>query len=86
MAINMHFHDRWDWIMMVVEKITGYMTLEISYCLFVKLIDFTGKEIKSNEEKTLILNVYNACYQHIKKIKDEAKTEHCPDSPQQTEA
>lgn len=83
MAINMHFHDRWDWLMMVVEKISGYRVFEFGTGACVNIISPDGNDITSSEEKTLLLNVYNVCYQHIKKIKDETKTEHCTNSSQQ---
>jgi hypothetical protein len=85
MAKTMHFHDRWDWLMTVVENITA--PIEISYKLYVKIVDLADvdKDITSNEEKTLLLNMYNACYQYIKKLKDETVKD-CVDRTQQTEA
>jgi hypothetical protein len=91
MALNMHFHDRWDWLMMIVEKMSKDVSIALGSGGFVQIIDLIRDDladdnITSNEEKTLILNVYNACYQYIKKVKNEEAAKNSPDSTQQTEA
>jgi hypothetical protein len=71
----MHFHDKWNWLMMVVEKIIESRAIEIGYGprALVKIINIDGfadDDFVSNDEKTLLLNIYNACYQHIKNKKE----------------
>lgn len=70
MGKSIAFHNNWNLIMLVVEKIIAINSGEFKICNVMNNgVAFVVKydDLSSFEEKTLLLNVYNVCYQFIKK-------------------
>jgi hypothetical protein len=68
-VVNLKYHSSWNWLMPVFTKIIKQFMIDSQVVIDINTVTLSYppfQELSSSEESTLILNVYNVCYQYIK--------------------
>ena len=69
--VNLKFHESWEWLMIVVNKILEEVSLRFNFStISVELYAENNSMLKSFSEPTLLLNTYSVCLQYMKYLKE----------------